>query len=262
MIHRPRKRFGQNFLQDSVYQQRIANSIHLREGAKCIEIGPGQGAITEHLLKRFGQLEVIEMDRDLVTLLEQKYPGGALHIHQGDVLRMDFQELAQGQRLSIIGNLPYNISSPLLFKLIDALSLVDEMVFMLQKEVVYRITAGPGSKTYGRMSVTAGLWLHSEKLFDVPPGAFFPAPRVMSSVVRLVPRNDVDAGLDRSLFDSIVKAAFAKRRKTIRNALSEWFDEAQLLELGIDPQQRAEQLDIDAYLSLAGSAAASAGRGH
>ena len=260
MNHRPRKRFGQNFLQDPVYQQRIASSIHLRDGAKCLEIGPGQGAITEHLLRRFGQLEVIEMDRDLVALLQQKFSPEQLRIHQGDVLQLDFREFAAGQRLSIIGNLPYNISSPLLFKLIDTLDLIDEMVFMLQKEVVDRITAGPGSKTYGRLSVTAGLWLHSEKLFDVPPGAFFPAPKVTSSVVRLIPRSDVETGLNRALFDGIVKAAFTKRRKTIRNALREWFDEAQLLELGINPQQRAEQLDIEAYLSLARSASACAGQ--
>ena len=173
MNHRPRKRFGQNFLQDRVYQQRIAAAIHLREGAKCIEIGPGQGAITAHLIRRFGKLEVIEMDRDLVALLEQQYPPAQLTIHQGDVLKVDFRQLAAGQRLSVIGNLPYNISSPLLFKLIEDLELIDEMVFMLQKEVVDRIVARPGSKTYGRLSVTAGLMLHSERLFDVPPGAFF-----------------------------------------------------------------------------------------
>ena len=220
MAHKPRKRFGQNFLQDPVYQQRIANSISLKDGAKCIEIGPGKGAITAHLLRRFSEVEALEMDRDLVTLLEKKYADSGLTVYQGDVLKADFRQLAGGKRLSIIGNLPYNISSPLLFQLIENLDVIDEMVFMLQKEVVDRMTAGPGTKTYGRLSVTTGLLLHSEKLFDVPPGAFFPAPKVMSSVVKLRPRSDVDASLDRKVFDGIVKSAFSQRRKTIRNSLS------------------------------------------
>lgn len=251
MVHKPRKRFGQNFLQDPVYQQRIANSISLQPGAKCLEIGPGKGAITAQLLKRFGQIDAIEMDRDLVDLLQRKYPQSDLSIHQGDVLKIDFRQVAGDQRLSIIGNLPYNISSPLLFQLMDSLDIIDEMVFMLQKEVVDRMTAGPGSKTFGRLSVSTGLLLHSEKLFDVPPGAFFPAPKVMSSVVKLRPRQDVDQSLDREAFNGIVKAAFAKRRKTIRNALSEWATGDQLAALGVDPGQRAEQLDIATYAHLA-----------
>lgn len=251
MAHKPRKRFGQNFLQDPVYQQRIANSIGLKPGAKCLEIGPGKGAITARLLKRFGQIEAIEMDRDLVELLHRKFPKTDLHIFQGDVLKIDFRQIAGDQRLSIIGNLPYNISSPLLFQLMESLEIIDEMVFMLQKEVVDRMTAGPGSKTYGRLSVTTGLLMHSEKLFDVPPGAFFPAPKVMSSVVKLRPRQDVDQSLDRVAFNGIVKAAFAKRRKTIRNALSEWTTADQLKALGVDPSQRAEQLDIGTYAHLA-----------
>ncbi len=250
MNHRPRKRFGQNFLQDSAYQQRIANSIQLREGAKCIEIGPGKGAITAHLLKRFDSLDVIEMDRDLVTLLQNQFSAGKLTIHQGDVLNFNFGALAGGRRLSIIGNLPYNISSPLLFKLIEDLEIIDEMVFMLQREVVDRITAGPGSKTYGRLSVTAGLLLHAEKLFDVPPGAFFPPPKVMSSVVRLVPREGVDPSLDHGLFQRVVKAAFTQRRKTLRNALSGLITGEEIEALGVDPGQRAEQLDIDTYVCL------------
>lgn len=251
MVHKPRKRFGQNFLQDPVYQQRIANSISLQPGAKCLEIGPGKGAITAQLLKRFEQIDAIEMDRDLVDLLQRKYPQSDLSIHQGDVLKIDFRQVAGDQRLSIIGNLPYNISSPLLFQLMDSLDIIDEMVFMLQKEVVDRMTAGPGSKTFGRLSVSTGLLLHSEKLFDVPPGAFFPAPKVMSSVVKLRPRQDVDQSLDREAFNGIVKAAFAKRRKTIRNALSEWATGDQLAALGVDPGQRAEQLDIATYAHLA-----------
>ncbi len=251
MSHKPRKRFGQNFLQDPVYQQRIANSLCLQEGAKCLEIGPGKGAITARLLDRFKQIEAIETDRDLVALLENTYADSGLTVHQGDVLKVDIRKIAEGKRLSIIGNLPYNISSPLLFQLIENLDVIDEMVFMLQKEVVDRMTAGPGSKTYGRLSVSTGLLLHSEKLFDVPPGAFFPAPKVMSSVVRLRPRSDIDDALDRKVFDGIVKAAFAQRRKTIRNSLSEWASEERLIELGVDPQQRAERLDIETYVHLA-----------
>jgi 16S rRNA (adenine1518-N6/adenine1519-N6)-dimethyltransferase len=249
--HKPRKRFGQNFLQDPVYQQRIADSLSLAEGAKCLEIGPGKGAITARLLKRFDQLTAIELDRDLVTLLENKYANSGLTIVQGDVLKTDIREIAAGQRLSIIGNLPYNISSPLLFQLIENLDVIDEMVFMLQKEVVDRMTAGPGSKIYGRLSVTTGLLLHSEKLFDVPPGAFYPAPKVMSSVVKLRPRADVDASLNRKVFGGIVKSAFAQRRKTIRNSLSEWASEERLIELGVDPKLRAERLDIATYVHLA-----------
>ena len=249
--HKPRKRFGQNFLQDPVYQQRIANSIHLNEGAKCIEIGPGKGAITAHLLQRFGELEAIEMDRDLLALLQQKYVNTGLTLHQGDVLHVDFNALADGQRLSVIGNLPYNISSPLLFYLTGFLGIIDEMVFMLQKEVVDRMTAPPGSKTYGRLSVTTGLLLHSEKLFDVPPGAFFPAPKVTSSVVRLRPKEGVSPSLDQQIFGQIVRAAFVKRRKTIRNSLKEWISATELIALGLDPGLRAEQLGIESYVLLA-----------
>jgi 16S rRNA (adenine1518-N6/adenine1519-N6)-dimethyltransferase len=251
MAHKPRKRFGQNFLHDPVYQRRIADSIQLREGAKCVEIGPGKGAITAHLLRRFSKLDAIEMDRDLVVLLNRKFSHTGLCLHQGDALKVDFKALAGQQRLSIIGNLPYNISSPLLFQLIENLDVIDEMVFMLQKEVVDRMTATPGNKTYGRLSVTTGLLLHSEKLFDVPPGAFFPAPKVISSVVRLRPRTDVDQSIDRRIFDGIVKAAFAQRRKTIRNALSKWASEDELIDLCVDPKQRAEQLDIKTYAHLA-----------
>lgn len=251
MAHKARKRFGQNFLQDPIYRQRIANSLHLKPGAKCIEIGPGKGAITHHLLARFGQLEAIEMDRDLVALLERKFGHQNLSLHEGDVLKFDFNALAAGQRLAIIGNLPYNISSPLLFYLMDYLHIIDEMVFMLQKQVVDRMTAPPGSKTYGRLSVTTGLLLRSEKLFDVPPGAFTPAPKVTSSVVKLQPRQDIDASLDRRVFGQIVKAAFSQRRKTIRNSLSEWVSVEQFDQLGIDPKLRAEQLDIETYVRLA-----------
>ncbi len=251
MAHKPRKRFGQNFLQDPVYQQRIADCLVVKDGAKCFEIGPGKGAITAHLLTRFGRVEALEMDRDLVSLLENKYTGSGLTVHQGDVLKADFKKLAGDKQLSIIGNLPYNISSPLLFQLIENLDVIDEMVFMLQKEVVDRMTAGPGTKTYGRLSVSTGLLLHSEKLFDVPPGAFFPAPKVMSSVVKLRPRKDVDAALDRTVFDGIVKAAFAQRRKTIRNSLSAWASAEQLMALGVDPKLRAERLDINTYVLLA-----------
>ena len=251
MAHKARKRFGQNFLQDPIYQQRVANSLQLKEGAKCIEIGPGKGALTAHLLARFGTLEAIEVDRDLLALLQRKFSGADLTLHQGDVLKFDFTALAGSQQLSIIGNLPYNISSPLLFYLMDYLPIIDEMVFMLQKEVVDRMTAPPGSKTYGRLSVTTGLLLHAEKLFDVPPGAFSPAPKVTSSVIKLRPRQDVDPALNKDIFAKIVKAAFAMRRKTLRNTLSEWLSRDQLLALDIDPGLRAEQLSIETYVRLA-----------
>jgi len=246
--HIPRKRFGQNFLQDVQYQQKIAAAIRVSSEASLIEIGPGQGAITSHLLQRVPQLTVVEMDRDLVAALRESYGEDQLNIIEGDVLKVDFSEL--GAPLSIIGNLPYNISTPLIFHLLKYVDQIEDMVFMLQKEVVDRLVAGPGSKTYGRLSVMTSLDVKCEKLFNVPPGAFFPAPKVMSTVVRLRPREDRLALASRASLSPLVAAAFNQRRKTLRNSIAAFADEALMKSVGIDPQLRAENVSAAQYVAL------------
>lgn len=250
MAHRPRKRFGQNFLIDAFYQQKIADSLQHNPNTSCIEIGPGKGAITAYLLQRFPHITAIELDRDLAALLRRQFPESTLTIHQKDVLKIDFEQFAIDKKLSIIGNLPYNISSPLLFKLLVHLDIIEQMVFMLQKEVVDRIVAKPGNKIYGRLSIMMGLFVNSEKLFNVPPGAFHPAPKVTSSVVRLIPRQDRAMSCDQQLFAKIVQSAFSKRRKTLRNALSTWIDGESLKKIDIDPSCRAEQLEILEFVRI------------
>jgi 16S rRNA (adenine1518-N6/adenine1519-N6)-dimethyltransferase len=251
MKHKPRKRFGQNFLQDPVYQQRIADSLSLADGAKCLEIGPGKGAITARLLKRFDQLTAIELDRDLVTLLEKKHANSGLTILQGDILKTDIREVAAGQRLSIIGNLPYNISSPLLFQLIENLDVIDEMVFMLQKEVVDRLVAVPGNKNYGRLSIMAQYYCQTEYLFYVSPASFNPPPKVDSAVLRITPWKELPyIARDPQRLSQIVVEAFSKRRKTLRNSLRKYISLEQIQSIGIDPQLRAEQLSVEDFVNL------------
>ncbi len=251
MKHKPRKRFGQNFLQDPVYQQRIAGSIQLGPNDKLVEIGPGQGAITAHLQRAHGHFTALEMDRDLVAALRRQYDESQLTVIEGDALQMDFAQLAGDGKLAVIGNLPYYISTPLIFHLLQAQQHISQMVFMLQKEVVDRLVAAPGSKTYGRLSVMAGLFLHSERLFNVPPGAFYPQPKVTSSVVRLTPNDrKIDSAVQARL-GQIVAMAFGQRRKTLRNALKEALSASQIEEVGIDASLRPEQLSLDDFLSLA-----------
>ncbi|MFT5259688.1 MAG: 16S rRNA (adenine1518-N6/adenine1519-N6)-dimethyltransferase [Gammaproteobacteria bacterium] len=251
MKHRPRKRFGQNFLQDEVYQQRIASSIQVKTGDKLIEIGPGQGAITAHLLRSHGSLTAIEMDRDLTASLQAKFGDEGLDVIEGDALKVDFVALAGEGKLSVIGNLPYNISTPLIFHLLASLKHINQMVFMLQKEVVDRMVAPPGDKTYGRLSIMAGLHLDAERLFNVPPGAFFPQPKVTSSVVRLTPNGrEIDAHTQQRLAQ-IVGSAFGQRRKTLRNAIKGLVSEEQILSVGLDPKKRPENLSVEDFLSLA-----------
>ncbi len=247
--HIPRKRFGQNFLQDVQYQQKIASAIHISSGASLVEIGPGQGAITAHLLNRVDQLTVVEMDRDLIAMLRAEYSEDRLKIIEGDVLNVDFSEL--GNPLAVIGNLPYNISTPLIFHLLQSVDQIEEMVFMLQKEVVDRLVAVPGNKTYGRLTVMTSLDVACEKLFNVPPGAFFPAPKVMSTVVRLRPKSE-RLGLGcREILSPLVAAAFNQRRKTVRNSISAFADEAMIKSVGIDTKLRAENIPVEKYVALA-----------
>lgn len=251
MKHRPRKRFGQHFLHDTVYQQRIASSIQAKENATLVEIGPGQGAITAHLLRLHGRLTAIEMDRDLAAKLRLKFAAHDFKLLEGDVLKVDFTALAAGSKLAIIGNLPYNISTPLIFHLLSAVKHLEQMVFMLQKEVVDRMVAPPGDKTYGRLSVMTGLHLHAERLFNVPPGAFFPPPKVMSSVVRLRPNLRAISSDEQQRLAQIVATAFSGRRKTLRNALQRHLSEQQIVSAGIDPKIRPEHLHVEDFLNLA-----------
>ncbi|MDO6460265.1 16S rRNA (adenine(1518)-N(6)/adenine(1519)-N(6))-dimethyltransferase RsmA [Granulosicoccaceae sp. 1_MG-2023] len=249
-MHRPRKRFGQNFLHDPNIIRRIVGSIAPQAGDNLLEIGPGQGALTFPVLEACGKLTAIELDRDLVTLLNEKKPANAaLTIISQDALKADFSGF--GEALRVIGNLPYNISSPLLFHLLGYAAHIRDMHFMLQKEVVDRMTAAPGSKTYGRLSVMIQALCRAEKLFDVPPGAFFPPPAVDSSIVRLVPRDP--AGIpahDPAVFAKVVSQSFSQRRKTLRNNLKGLISSDAMESIGLSPSERAENLSVDDFFRL------------
>ncbi len=268
--HVARKRFGQNFLVSSAIIQEIVDAIAPRTGETVVEIGPGLGALTEPLLNRIDHLQVVEIDRDLIARLRQRWPAERLTVHEGDALDFDFSALKRAGPLKIVGNLPYNISSPLLFHLSESAAVVHDMHFMLQKEVVDRMVAEPGSRDFGRLSVMLQYHYHMECLFTVPPDAFEPPPKVMSAIVRLIPRDkkkvlspslggaggttqsaDNDTAKDEALFARIVAAAFGQRRKMLRNTLRGFIDEAGLTALGISPTARAEELGVGDYVRLA-----------
>ena len=251
--HQPKKSLGQNFLHERVYIERIVQAVDPRPGDRLVEIGPGQGAITLPLLRRHGALTVIEFDRDLVGPLAAMAEGvGELTIVHRDVLSVDFTALAAGTPFKLCGNLPYNISSPILFHALDHAASIRDMVFMLQKEVVDRMGAPPGSKVYGRLSVMLQAYCTVTPLFVVPPGAFRPAPKIDSAVVRLVPK-PVEAihVADRKVFADVVRAAFGQRRKTLRNALNGVCDAAQFAAAGVSADARAEQIDVASFIRLA-----------
>ena len=255
----PKKQLGQHFLTDRGVIEHIVLAIDPKPGDRLVEIGPGQGAITFPLLRRQGELTVIEFDRDLITPLMEASEGiGRLRIIHKDVLQVDFSKLAGDEGpLRLVGNLPYNISSPILFHALEHAGAVRDMHFMLQKEVVDRMAAAPGSKVYGRLSVMLQAYCRVESLFDVPPGAFRPPPKVDSSVVRLVPRPVAEIGIaDPALFERIVRDAFGQRRKTLRNALQQVCTGARIEAAGIRPDLRAEQLDVEAFKRLADHLAA------
>jgi len=250
VAHRARKRFGQHFLTDGGVIDAILHAVHATQDDVIVEIGPGQGAITAALAARAGHLHAVELDRDLVARLRRQYEGNPnVTIHEADALAFDFSTL--GERLRIVGNLPYNISTPLLFHLLDFREHILDMHFMLQKEVVDRMAAGPGSKTYGRLSIMLGCYLNIESLFDVDKSAFDPPPEVTSAVVRLdpLPPGSFDIR-DAALLSKLVSNAFMKRRKTIRNALKEHVDVSDLAAVGIDPGLRPEQISIGKYVEL------------
>ncbi len=251
--HRPRKRFGQNFLHDQGVLKRIVSHLSPPPGAHVVEIGPGRGALTRFLLPHCRRLDSVEIDRDLIALLKEKFAGKPnLHIHQADALQFDFSALASGgEKLLIVGNLPYNISTPLLFHLFRQKACIREMLFMLQKEVVERLAASPGSKQYGRLSVMSQYHCRIEKCFNVKPASFHPAPKVMSAVVRLSPHPSppADTG-DPACFEQVVFTAFNQRRKTVRNALKSLLSESHIRGCGIDPSTRPETLPLEAFARL------------
>ncbi|MCB1888988.1 MAG: 16S rRNA (adenine(1518)-N(6)/adenine(1519)-N(6))-dimethyltransferase RsmA [Rhodocyclaceae bacterium] len=254
MEHRARKRFGQNFLTDPNIIRKIVDAIAPRDGDTVVEIGPGLGALTEPLLARLPRLHVVEIDRDLIARLKTAHPPEQLVIHEGDALAFDFSTLGAG--LKVVGNLPYNISTPLLFHLAAFAEQVREMTFMLQKEVVMRMVAEPGSHDYGRLSVMLQYRFSMLRLFDVPPGAFRPAPKVTSAIVRMVPKpTEALTARDPDLLGAIVTAAFGQRRKTLRNTLKGLLPEAEIEAVGIDPGLRGEKLTLDQFVALANRAA-------
>jgi 16S rRNA (adenine1518-N6/adenine1519-N6)-dimethyltransferase len=254
--HRARKRFGQNFLHDRHWIERIAKAVNATEGDDIVEIGPGQAALTRELIAGAGKVRAVEIDRDLAAWLKETFPK-SLSLIEADALTLDWTQVAKNNNLRVVGNLPYNISSPLLFKLLEAADHVKDQHFMLQKEVVDRMVAQHGSKTYGRLSVMLQWRYRMQKLFDVPPGAFNPPPKVMSSVVRMIPKAKEEVpSVDFELFSSVVANAFSQRRKTIRNALSALLSAEEIAACDVDPGARAEALPLDAFVRLAQKAEA------
>ncbi|MEW5789315.1 MAG: 16S rRNA (adenine(1518)-N(6)/adenine(1519)-N(6))-dimethyltransferase RsmA [Pseudomonadota bacterium] len=245
-----KKSLGQHFLVDGHYIGRIVAAIRPAAGERMVEIGPGPGALTRPLLGVLGRLDVVEVDRDMVARLSAEFPPERLVIHQADALRFPFADL--GPDLRVVGNLPYNISSPLLFHLADSAASIRDMCFMLQKEVVDRMAAEPATPDYGRLSVMLQARFRVEKLFVVPPGAFRPPPKVDSAIVRLTPLPAEGVPYrDGAVFADVVARAFGQRRKTLRNTLKGRVDDALFAELGIDPGRRGETLSVAEFAALA-----------
>ena len=251
MTHTPRKRFGQHFLTAPETIEMIVSAIDPQPGETIVEIGPGQAAITEPLASLASDLHAIEFDRDLARALRSRFASyDNVTIHEADILSFDLSSI--GSRLRIAGNLPYNISTPLLFHLLEFRELLVDMHFMLQKEVVDRICAEPGSKDFGRLTIMLGCRLEAVPLFDVAPEAFAPPPRVVSSVLRMRPLADDRFEIaDIGALDGLVKLAFSRRRKTLRNALRGMAGEADLAALDLDPALRPEQVAVEDWIALA-----------
>ncbi|MGH8584323.1 MAG: 16S rRNA (adenine(1518)-N(6)/adenine(1519)-N(6))-dimethyltransferase RsmA [Gammaproteobacteria bacterium] len=253
----PNKSLGQHFLHEAAIVERIVRAIAPRPGQHVVEIGPGLGVLTAPLLDRLGSLDVVEIDTGLAHALEQRFAGRpGLRIHVGDALEFRFRELCEPSRkLRLIGNLPYNISTPLIFHVLDEIACLADMVFMLQWEVGQRICAGPGSKTYGRLSVMTQFHCQPELLFKVGRGAFRPPPEVESCIVRLVPHPSPPYAISPALFARVVQQAFSQRRKTLRNALRGWVDEPGFRAAGVDAGLRAEALGVGDFARLAAQVA-------
>lgn len=248
-----RKRFGQHFLHDGAILERIAAAVGPRAGDRMVEIGPGKGALTRRLLSGAASLDAVEIDRDLTALLRSEFADRPLFtLHEADALKFDFTALAQarGGKLRIVGNLPYNISTPLLFHLLDHRAVIEDLHIMLQREVVARMAASPGNGDYGRLTLMLAPWVSIERLFDIGPGAFQPAPRVWSSVARLTVRPEPAFEVAEH-YRAVVAAAFAHRRKTLRNALRELVSEDQIRASGVDPDARPGTLAPDGFNTIA-----------
>ena len=248
--HKPRKRFGQNFLQKQDVIDDILHAIGPQPDDLMVEIGPGLGALTHPLAKALKQLHVIELDRDIVKTLREKYAGGNVVIHEGDALKFNFASL--GANLRVVGNLPYNISTPLLFHLTAQIDCVRDIHAMLQKEVVERMVAAPDTAAYGRLSVALQYRFEMGKVLDVGPDAFYPQPKVDSAVIRMLPREKPELKAnDEALFARLVTTAFSQRRKTLRNTLRHVLEQADFEALTIDPQARAETLSVSDFVRIA-----------
>lgn len=250
---RPRKRFGQHFLHDPNIIRKIIDAIQPRSHDLFVEVGPGRGAITRPLAEAVKRLDVIEIDRDLAAALKDQNSHGNVTVYCADVMNFAFETLVQpGEKLRLAGNLPYNISSPLLFYLLDSSHLFEDIHVMLQKEVVDRITALPGNRTYGRLTVALAARCRAENLFEIQPGSFSPPPRVKSSFLRLTPlQTPKISAVLAPAFGQLVTQAFNMRRKQLSNALRGLLDANQIRSAGVDPSQRAEDLDVDAFIRLA-----------
>ena len=247
--HRARKRFGQHFLSDQTVIESLLDCINPQDGEHLIEIGPGLGALTDGLLQRTSSISAIELDRDLASRLQQRYPANQLNLIQADALRVDWEALLTPRSARLVGNLPYNISSPLLVRLAQCCDRVVDQHFMLQREVVQRIAATSGAH-YGRLGILLQAFYHCESVLDVPPGAFTPPPKVESAVVRMVPLPKPLVP-DANYLSQLLAAAFSQRRKMLRGTLLPWLEQKGVDGSAIDPQARAEHVDKDIYYALA-----------
>jgi 16S rRNA (adenine1518-N6/adenine1519-N6)-dimethyltransferase len=253
VLPRPKKRLGQHFLTDRHYLDRIVAEIDPRPGEAMVEIGPGPGALTERLAQVVRPLHVVEIDRELAAALRARFPAGEVVVHEDDALRFDFGTLPAGLR--VVGNLPYNVSTPLLFRVAQFAPRIRDCVFMLQKEVVDRMVAAPATPEYGRLSVALQYRFAVALAFRVPPGAFTPPPKVDSAIVRMEPlREGRPVAGDEARFGRIVAAAFSQRRKTLRNALRGLVDEGAFARAGVDPSRRGETLSVQEFVGLSDAA--------
>jgi len=252
--HKPRKRFGQNFLKDQHVIQRIVTAIHPKPHERFLEIGPGKGALTNILLQEVPFLEAIEIDRNLAQGLIHQYLPNQLKVYEEDALNFDFNRLYQNKEINkkyrVIGNLPYNISTPLMFHLFQFSHLIEDMHFMLQKEVVDRLSASSNQKDYGRLSIMAQYFCKIEELFTVSPNAFYPKPKVYSAIVRLIPQKPITPTKDIVLLENVVRTAFSQRRKTLTNALRPYLTPSDFKALNIDPILRPEVLAVEDYVRI------------
>jgi 16S rRNA (adenine1518-N6/adenine1519-N6)-dimethyltransferase len=256
MKHVAKKRFGQNFLTDQSVIDSLVSAISPKADDLMVEIGPGLGALTKPLLQKLDMLHVVEVDRDIIAWMQKEYAKNSITIHNSDALKFDFSAL--GEHIRVVGNLPYNISTPILFHLLDNVKVITDMHFMLQKEVVERMVAAPSTAAYGRLSVMLQYRLQMEYLFTVPPEAFEPAPKVESAFVRCVPHASLPyIANDEILFAKVVTAAFGQRRKTLRNTLKGLLDDEGFSALNIDSQLRAENLSVADFIAIANHLSAS-----